>query len=136
MGEYIPETPVLTRAIRRSDKRSIPFTGEGRRPREPSTTQVGWGTSDKTGIEWIEEECRRENIDIENVINILKYDISQLENIGDLCNTLRVPNTKQVREIEEFILNELREEGRSWFYFPIILVILGMFYFTILYLVM
>ena len=29
------EQPVLIRAIRRTDKRSIPFTGEGRRPRDP-----------------------------------------------------------------------------------------------------
>ena len=29
------EQPVLTRAIRRTDKRSIPFTGDGRRPRDP-----------------------------------------------------------------------------------------------------
>ena len=29
------EKPVLRRAIRRTDKRSIPFTGDGRRPRSP-----------------------------------------------------------------------------------------------------
>ena len=29
------EKPVLKRAIRRTDKRSVPFTGEGRRPRSP-----------------------------------------------------------------------------------------------------
>ncbi len=29
------QPPVLTRAIRRTDKRSIPFTGDGRRPRDP-----------------------------------------------------------------------------------------------------
>ena len=29
------EPPVLRRAIRRTDKRSIPFTGEGRRARDP-----------------------------------------------------------------------------------------------------
>jgi hypothetical protein len=34
------EQPVLRRAIRRTDKRSIPFTGEGRRPREPEEPEV------------------------------------------------------------------------------------------------
>jgi len=29
------EKPVLRRAIRRTDERSVPFTGEGRRPRSP-----------------------------------------------------------------------------------------------------
>tara|TARA_Y100000591_G_scaffold317581_1_gene327445 strand:- start:58 stop:486 length:429 start_codon:yes stop_codon:yes gene_type:complete len=29
------EKPVLKRAFRRTDKRSVPFTGEGRRPRSP-----------------------------------------------------------------------------------------------------
>ncbi len=96
-------------------------------------TQLGWGTSCNTGVEWMKQECRRGDVDVDNVINILKYDLAQLENIGDLCNTLRTPNTKQVREIEEFILNELREEDVSWFYLPIIFIILALLSPTILH---
>ena len=83
-------------------------------------TQLGWGTSCNTGLEWMKQECRRGDVDMDNVINILKRDLEQLENIGYQCNTLRTPNTKQVREIREYILNELQEEDTSWFYLPMI----------------
>jgi predicted RNA-binding Zn-ribbon protein involved in translation (DUF1610 family) len=41
------EQPVLRRAIRRTDKRSIPFTGEGRRPRDPEDPEVQEDSEDR-----------------------------------------------------------------------------------------
>jgi hypothetical protein len=99
-------------------------------------TQLGWGTSCNTGLEWMKQECRRGDVDMDNVINILKRDLEQLENIGYLCNTLRTPNTKQVREIREYILNELQEEDTSWFYLPMIFIVITLLSPTIVHLFM
>ena len=74
----------------------------------------------------MKQECRRGDVDMENVINILMEDPGEIENICDLCNTLRVPNTKQVREIENYIEEICLEEDTSWFYLPLIFITLAM----------
>lgn len=89
-------------------------------------TQLGWGTSCCTGLEWMKQECRRGEVDMENVINILMEDPREIENICDLCNTLRVPNTKQVMDIENYIEEICLEEDTSWFYLPLIFITLAM----------
>lgn len=74
----------------------------------------------------MKQECRRGEVDMENVINILMEDPREIENICDLCNTLRVPNTKQVMEIENYIEEICLEEDTSWFYLPLIFITLAM----------
>ena len=45
-------------------------------------TQLGWGSSCCTGLEWMKQECRRGDVDMENVINILMEDPGEIENIA------------------------------------------------------
>ena len=68
----------------------------------------------------MKQECRCGNINMENVINILIEDPRKIENIYDLCNTLRVPNKKQVIE------KKCLEEDTSWFYLPLIFITFAM----------
>ena len=86
-----------------------------------------------TGVEWMKQECKRGNVDVDNVITILKQDPEEIDNICELCNTLRVPNKKQVIEIELYIEKKCLEEDTSWFYLPLIFITLSMLVPTVLH---
>ena len=96
-------------------------------------SQYGWGTSCMTGLEWLKQECKRGDVDMDNVINILKQDPREIVYICELCNTLQVPNIKQVIEIEQYIEEECLEEDTSWFYLPLIFITLAMLAPTVLH---